>query len=78
MTDLTTIKVSKQLRQRIAGDAAIEGITAAAFLERLVDRYDRDRRLAAVGNAYRAGVDANYRADIETWDQAAGDGLDGA
>lgn len=77
MTDLTTIKVSKRLRQRIAGDAAHEGLSAAAFLECLIDRYDREQRLAAVGMAYRAGIDKEYRVEAGTWDEAAGDGLDG-
>jgi hypothetical protein len=76
MTDVTTIKVSKPLRQRIAGDAAAEGVSAAAFLERLVDRYERERRLLAVGHAYRARVDEDYVAETDAWDVAAGDGLD--
>lgn len=78
MTDSTTIKVSKRLRQRIADDAALEGVTAAAFLERLIDHYDRQQRLQAVGRAYRAGADADYRAESDHWDNAAGDGFDGA
>jgi hypothetical protein len=76
MTDVTTIKVSKPLRQRIAGDAATEGVTTAVFLERLVDRYERERRLSAVGRVYSGGVDEDYAAETQAWDAAAGDGLD--
>jgi hypothetical protein len=76
MTDVTTIKVSKPLRLRIAGDAASEGVSAAAFLERLVDRYEREQRLLAVGRVYRTGVDQDYVAETDAWDAAASDGLD--
>jgi hypothetical protein len=66
MTDVTTIKVSKPLRQRIADDAAAEGVSAETFLERL-----------AVGHDYRAGVDQDYVAEMDAWEVAARDGLDG-
>jgi hypothetical protein len=69
---MTTIKVPKPLRQRIAGAAAGEGLSAAAFVERLVDRYERDRRLSAVGQAYREGADQEYVADTAAWETAAG------
>jgi len=81
---MTTIKVSQPLRQRIAGDAAAEGITAAAFLTRLVDRYERDQRFAQVRRAYAAGVDTEYAELTEAWklaadqDVATADGPDGA
>lgn len=81
---MTTIKVSQHLRQRIAGDAAADGLTAAAFLTGLLDRYERDQRFAQVRRAYAAGGDAEYSELTEAWDLAADqdaaatDGPDGA
>lgn len=77
MPDVTTIKVPRALRDRIAAGAASEGVTAAAFLTELLARHDRDDRLAAVGRAYRAERDADYERLTEEWDEADGDGLEG-
>lgn len=75
---MTTIKVPQPLRQRIAGDAAAEGVTAAAFLATLLDRYERDQRLAQVRRAYADGVDNEYAELTEVWDRAADQDLDPA
>lgn len=76
-TPHTTIKVPVPLRQRIAGDAADEGVTAAVFLTGLVDRYERDRRLAAVGRAYRDTPDEDYATLTQEWDLLSGEVVDG-
>lgn len=68
---MTTIKVPQPLRQRIAGDAAAQGVTAAVFLARLLDRYERDQRFAQVRRAYVGGVDIEYVELTEEWDRAA-------
>jgi uncharacterized membrane protein len=70
----TTIKVSKDLRDRIARRAAAEGLTAGELITRLLDERDRQVRLAAVRAAY-AERDASYDAETQAWDAAAGDGL---
>jgi hypothetical protein len=69
---LTTIKVPRPLRQRIAGGAAEEGVSAAVFLSQLVDRYERDRRFAQVRRAYAAhDGDLDYADLTQAWDRAA-------
>jgi hypothetical protein len=78
---LTTIKVPQPLRQRIAGDAAEEGVTAAVFLTGLIDRYERDRRFAEVRRAY-AGADSDADSDYaeltQTWNRLSAEDLDTA
>lgn len=68
---LTTIKLSKSLRDRISAAAADEGdATHQKFLERLMDEHDRHKRLAAVAAAIR-GTDeqslASWRAETAEW-----------
>ncbi|CAN5442798.1 hypothetical protein BH24ACT9_BH24ACT9_07680 [soil metagenome] len=75
MTDLTTIKVPRGLRERIARDASRRGVTAAAFLAGLLDSYEREQRLAAVGRAYAETPNAGYIQESTVWDEAAADGL---
>jgi len=75
---MTTIKVPKPLRQRIASAAASEGVTAAAFLAGLLDRYERDQRFAHVRRAYAGEVDGDYAELTEAWDRAAAPDLDAA
>lgn len=78
---LTTIKVPQPLRQRIASDAAAEGVTAAVFLTGLIDRYERDRRLAQVRRAYAdhdSGADSDYAELTQSWDRLTVDDLDTA
>jgi hypothetical protein len=76
MPDVTTIKVPRALRDRIAAGAASEGVTAAAFLGELLARRDRDDRLAAVGRVYRTERDAEYGRLTQDWDEASDDGLE--
>lgn len=72
---MTTIKIPKQLRERVARDAAQEGLTAAGFITVLIDDYERQRRFDAVRQAY-ATTDDSYTAETAAWDSLAGDGLD--
>jgi predicted transcriptional regulator len=71
---LTTIKVSKDLRERISRDAAAQGTTAAGLISSLLDEHEKRARLAAVRRAY-ATADDGYLAEFEQWDELAGDGL---
>ena len=76
---MTTIKVPQPLRQRIAGEAADAGVTAAVFLTGLVDRYERDRRFAEVRRAYAGydrGDDSDYAELTQTWDRLTAEDLD--
>ncbi len=73
---VTTVKVPRSLRERIARNAAATGQSAAAFLADAVDRWERDQRLAAVRAAYSGSTDSDYRAEINAWDQTAVDGTD--
>ena len=74
---VTTVKVPRSLRERIARDAASTGQTAAAFLIDAVARWEREQRLKSVQAAYAREVDADYLAEAAVWDAAGGDGLDG-
>ena len=75
MPAVTTIKVPPELRDRISRDAAARGVTAAALLAELVDRYEREQRLAAVGQAYAAEEHSDYGEETSAWDEASADGL---
>jgi hypothetical protein len=70
----TTIKVPRELRDRINHDAGQRGLTAAALLAELLDDYERGRRLMAFGRAFAAGRDAEYQADTDLWDNTSADG----
>lgn len=79
MADVTTIKVSKTLRDRIAADAADEGLTAQSFLQSLIDAHERNKRLAAVAAAYRESSDddlESWREETEDWATVDADGPD--
>jgi len=75
MPDLTTLKVPKDLRERIAREAARDGRTAAGLLSTLLDDRERAARFAAVRRAY-ADPDVSWQAETEEWSAAAADGLD--
>lgn len=72
---VTTIKVPRSLRERIARDAAEQGLTAAALLVSLLDTHERQARFRAVRDAY-ARPDAGYDQENQTWDAVVGDGLE--
>jgi hypothetical protein len=73
---VTTVKVPRSLRERIARDAAQTGQTAAGFLATVVERWEREQRLALVRRAYEARDDS-YTEETNAWDAVDGDGLDG-
>jgi hypothetical protein len=72
----TTIKVPVELRDRINRDAQERGVTAAGLIEKLLDGYERRRRMEAFGRAFR-GADQEYRDEFREWDVALADGQDG-
>ena len=71
----TTIKVPVELRDRINRQAQEQGVTAAGLIEKLLDGYERRRRMDAFGRAFRS-ADQGYRDEFREWDVAAGDGRD--
>lgn len=70
MADLTTIKVSKPLRERISAAAGQEDATVQTFLEQLMDEHDRHKRMAAVAEAIRRADEpalSTWRAETAEW-----------
>lgn len=72
----TTIKVSVELRDRINRDARARGVTAAGFLEGLLDGYERRQRMEEFGRAIR-GAEQEYWDEFSAWDVASGGEHDG-
>lgn len=78
--DLTTIKVSKTLRDRISASAAERDQTMQKFIEGVLEDYERRARLSAVAAAMAAADDAtlaDWRDESDAWTGADSD-LDGA
>ena len=71
---VATIKVPRQLRERIAARAVQRRMTAAEAIAELLDETDRRVRFDAVRVAY-AATDPSYREKTEAWDSLADDGL---
>lgn len=69
---VTTIKVPAELRDRINREARERGITAAGFIEGLLDGYERRRRMEAFGRAFR-GADRAYWDEFREWDVVLND-----
>lgn len=72
---MTTIKVPKHLRERIARNAARDGLTAAGLIAKLLEEHERQERFLAVRRAY-ATPDATYAEETQQWDSVVADGLD--
>lgn len=70
MTDTTTIKVSKSLREAVMQAARAEGLTAAEFLARVTEEHAGSRRFAAVRATYAesaADTDRDYDEITDAW-----------
>lgn len=79
-SDVTTIKVSRTLRDRISAGAAERNQTVQKFMEGVLEDYERTRRLSAVAIAMGAADDdtlAQWRAESADWAGADSD-LDSA
>ena len=74
---MTTIKVSSELRDQINQAARNEKLTAGGFIEHLMGNYERSRRLAAFGRAFKT-ADQTYYDEFALWDVTLADGLDDA
>jgi hypothetical protein len=80
MTDMTTIKVSVQTRDRLKRLADEEHLTMDAELARTLDKAEDARFWAGVRSDYaRLQADphewADYLGELGDWDHTAGDGL---
>ncbi len=76
---MTTIKVSKRLREAIASSARSEGLTAAGFLENLLAEHARTQRFAAIRAAFaNSAPNPPHDKLTEVWDRSLSDGLDDA
>jgi len=67
---VTTIKVTKTLRDRITAGAARRDQTVQRLIESVLDTYDRERRSAAVSAAMKtASADElrQWRDDTDSW-----------
>ena len=69
---MTTIKVTTELRDRINDDARATGVSAAGLIERLLDAYERRRRMDAFGRSFSA-ADGGYWDEFHEWDIALAD-----
>lgn len=69
----TTIKVPVELRDRINRDARERGLTAAGFIEGLVDGNERRRRMESFGRAFRS-ADGGCWDEFREWDVTFHDG----
>lgn len=69
---VTTIKVSEDLRDRINRDARERGVSAAGFIEKLLDSYERRSRMESFGRAFRC-ADESYWDEFREWDVALSD-----
>jgi uncharacterized protein with von Willebrand factor type A (vWA) domain len=82
MTDMTTIKVTVQTRDRLKKLADEDHLTMDAELARALDRAEDARFWDGVRADYaRLQADpqewADYVTELAEWDTTAGDGLDG-
>lgn len=68
----TTIKVPAELRDRINRDAQERGVTAAGFIEGLLDAYEYRQRMEAFGRAFQGAGD-DYWDEFRSWDVTLGD-----
>jgi hypothetical protein len=80
MTDMTTIKVSVETRDRLKRLADEDHLTLDAELNRTLDRVEDMRFWAGVQEDYaRLQADpqawADYVGELAEWDRTAGDGL---
>jgi hypothetical protein len=71
--EMTTIKISKRLRDRISAGAAEQRQSVQRFVETILDERDRHRRLAAVGEAMASADQRafdDWRAETHLWEAA--------
>ncbi|HZX04001.1 hypothetical protein [Kribbella sp.] len=76
MSEMTSLKVPKHVRDTVMRCARAEGLTAAEFLQRVTEEHARHQRFAAVRRAYaESSRDSDYDELTTAWDEAGEDGL---
>ena len=75
-TPTTTIRVSRETRDRLAAQARQRGVSISSLLAELAAQADRQVIFQAERDAERAeAADKAVREEAREWDDAAGDGL---
>lgn len=67
---VTSVKVPVDLRDRIVADARARQQTVAAFLDSILDEWERQQRFQAVRSAYANLTEeqrGDYTAETEAW-----------
>jgi hypothetical protein len=76
-TAITTIKVPKYIRDYIKKSAEKHDNTIAEYLEIVLKKDERDKRIARLRREMcKNPPDATYFAEVDRWDELAGEGLD--
>lgn len=63
----TTIKVSEELRDRINRQARAEGLSAAAYIEKVLESHQRMLRLESFATAINSAPE-DYWQEVEAWE----------
>ena len=75
----TTIKVSTEVRDRLNAVAEEQGLTAGSMVEKLLEDWLWRQKVELAKQQMRSATKeewADYLAEAEAWDVAAGDGLE--
>jgi outer membrane murein-binding lipoprotein Lpp len=76
-TETTTIRVTRETRDLLAGQARERGVSLASMLAELARDVERETVFAAERDAARAdGRDPDVGAEEREWQTALGDGID--
>ncbi len=76
-TDTTTIRVPRETRDLLAGQAKARGVSLSAMLTRLAERETRDATFRAEREASMADLKRPESAEeAADWEATTGDGLD--
>gem|GEM_PF-6272886 len=76
-TGLTTVKVSKGVRERITSAARTQRVPANEFLDRLITEWERQQRMVAAQEAMGAMSDdvrEGYQGESQLWESSDDDG----
>lgn len=78
-SNLTTIKVTKPVRERIARASRAQKLPANEFLDELITQWERNQRMEAVGLAMRNASTGDLNSYVEesvAWASTDSDGLE--
>ena len=76
-TETATIRVSRETRDLLAGQARERGLSLSAMLAELAGELDREAMFGAAREATRRDADSDtVRAEDREWEATLGDGVD--